>query len=142
MKVYRSLCVWLCFLLVTTTVWAFSETDRARATNEVNRAFASMDSGNDFMKSLTRKSPMVSGAEWLAMSHGEKIDVLLTSMESLQANGVWTTKSPEEYVAPIDSMLLKNKELQTKDVTSLLAQVIYDSEPDLRPAIDKLKKKP
>lgn len=76
----------------------------------------------------------------MLMTSAEKGTYIFTAVEILKKHGVPLGKTPSQYTALIDSKLNDDSEALNADTTNVLATVVYDTEPDARDAIDRLRK--
>lgn len=89
-----------------------------------------------------QKTQRLTGKDWLLMSDPEKVVHALTAIETLQVKGVPFGKSPNDYIKAINNRLVDTPGLASADVTSILASIIYETEPASRETLDQIKKKP
>lgn len=77
-----------------------------------------------------------SGIEWMQSSGQEREEGLLAALLTVQAAGVKTDASFLEYEDALRRHLLRYPELQEKPLTEVLADYLYQSDPDARTALN------
>ena len=80
------------------------------------------------------------GKEWLQkMSKGEKFISVYAPMIIFHRYGINFRKTPNEYAATIDQILLKNPYLEKEDIANIFASTVYTYEPESRRALAIMK---
>jgi hypothetical protein len=84
----------------------------------------------------------VTGLEWLQMSLGERRDYVRLSMVVLDKQDVPLSHTLLEYFNAIEQKLLHDPDYYGTDITNILALIVYETEPETREALDRMRKKP
>ena len=84
----------------------------------------------------------ITGVEWLRLPARDRQKYILAAIEILEVRGAVLSRSPEDYSDAVEKRLEQHPELSTKNVTSMLASIVYESEPKNRIALDKFSEKP
>ena len=91
--------------------------------------------------SFAGAKPMT-GKDWLLMSYEEKVLSSATVMDVLKKKGVPMEKNFEQYIALMDEAIMDKFEYRERDVTKILASIIYETEPGSRDALKQTLLKP
>lgn len=89
-------------------------------------------------KFVADKEP--TGYSWLKMNDAERLDYVMTSLYILSSHGVEYKGSPKGYMGAIGEKLDKSPELYEANVTNILASVIYETEPQSRGGLERIRK--
>jgi|GEM_PF-5486161 len=81
------------------------------------------------------------GLEWLESSIALRMESVLYSMALLSKNGIELSRSPNDYYNAIDTRLKADPQLYASDITQILAQYVYETEPNLRKSLDAMRVK-
>ena len=80
------------------------------------------------------------GEDWnQKMSKGEKFISVYAPMILFHRYGINFRKTPAQYAATIDRVLLENPYLEKEDVVNIFASTVYTYEPESREAFDTMK---
>jgi hypothetical protein len=80
------------------------------------------------------------GSDWLQMKRGQKELFLYTCVGGLQSKGVVLMKTPHYYEEALDKILAVDPDLKSEPLDNLFVFCVYESEPHVRPVIDKIRK--
>jgi hypothetical protein len=75
------------------------------------------------------------GAGWPSLNPEEKFMVIFSSMVALDSEGVRFDEPPYRYIRMIDIVVERFPELQSEDITNLLAAIVYQWDPATRQAL-------
>jgi len=100
--------------------------------------FVETPAGVHAQEALKRATP-VTGLQWLQMSMSDRKDELVASLYLLSKNGVELKASVSDYYNGIEAKLRVNPGFYSSELTSILANYVYETEPESRPVLDKFK---
>jgi hypothetical protein len=124
------------FLSFSNSAPAITEAEKQAASNEVAKALKSFERKGEVL----RPRGEVTGLEWLQMSIGERTDSILYSMYVLTQHGVELAKTGNDYYNAVEEKLKLNPDLYHKDLTNILASIVYETEPGSREVLDQWRK--
>ena len=81
----------------------------------------------------------ITGRDWMEMSRVEKGVFVFSAVQALRAYGVPLKETPLSYTSWMDETVWTNPAAMSLAAKNILAAVIYQNEPETRPALDKLK---
>lgn len=79
----------------------------------------------------------ITGLEWLNLTIGDRQQYVFIAMKVLDKNGVPLSNTVLDYYNEIERAIKLKPENYSRSITSILASVVYDSEPGSRAALDK-----
>ena len=82
-----------------------------------------------------------SGADWILLTHNDKMTYVLGAMEVLKTQNVPLQKSPYAYEYEVDQLFTDKPELSASDSVVTLASVLYDTEPEAREVLEAVRLK-
>lgn len=82
----------------------------------------------------------VTGLEWLQQSISERSAQVMYSLFTIKKNGVLPARTTNDYYNALNTALRADPSLYESQLTQILADYIYRSEPENRAALDQLKK--
>lgn len=81
------------------------------------------------------------GKDWTEkMSKGEKFIAVFAPFILMHKYGVPMQKTPADYIADVNRVLLYNPYLGKEDVANIFASTVYNSEPESRPALEAMER--
>ena len=84
----------------------------------------------------------MSGEEWLKLDRFDKVDYMMRATDALQMKDVPLSKSTDEYVDEVDTMLKDHEEYEVINVADILEMAVSNGEPEAKEVLDKLKNPP
>ena len=81
----------------------------------------------------------LNGAQWIRMTHNQKMDYVLGAMEVLKGQNVPMQKSVYAYVYAADQLFTDKPELLASDSVVTLASILYEAEPDARDVLEAIR---
>lgn len=81
----------------------------------------------------------LTGAEWVLLTHNDKMSYVLGAMEVLKAQNVPLQKSPYAYEYEVDQLFTDKPEFSASDSVVTLASVLYESESEAREVLEALR---
>lgn len=117
---------------------AVTDAERQAAIAESDRALRSVQGGmKDFMEEPAFEEE-VTGASWLEKSESDQEDEIVHSMAVLSQYGIVFGHRPEHYRDAVKATLDAYPDRAGKRLTDILGGILYDTEPESRPALDKI----
>ena len=92
-------------------------------------------------KAASEPEERLTGAEWVLLTHADKLSYVLGAMEILKAQNVPMQKSPYAYEYAVDQLFTDKPELSASDSVVTLASILYDSEPEAREVLEAIRLK-
>lgn len=87
----------------------------------------------------TKTLDQLQGKDWRKMSAADRERFIYMGVGSLERRGVFIAKPPGDYVQTLNTVLETNPELSDEFLEDLFVFCVYDSEPQTRPAISRLR---
>lgn len=125
------------FLSFSSFAAAITESEKKAAQEEVAKALKPAQMQPDIIKPRGETT----GLEWLQMSIGDRTEAILFSMYVLTQHGVDLAKTGNDYYNAVEEKLKLNPDLYHKDITNILASVVYETEPETRQTLDQWRKR-
>ncbi len=83
--------------------------------------------------------PKFTGAEWVTMTHEDKLDYVSEAMAVLKDQRVPMEKELYAYVDELDSLFTEKPELPAFDSVRAMASMLYDTETEARKVLEALR---
>ena len=81
----------------------------------------------------------MTGLDWEQMAPEDKQRFVYTAIGSLEQQGVFVSRTPQEYVEEMDRVLKTEPSLSSEYLDSLFVFCVYDNEPQTRPALSRIR---
>jgi hypothetical protein len=80
------------------------------------------------------------GSDWAKMPQGEKQRFIYTGIGGLERQGVFISRSPQEYLEAMDKLFAADPSLDDEYLDNLFVFLVHDGEPQARGQIDSILK--
>lgn len=90
-------------------------------------------------KAADRRPDKITGAEWITMTHEDKMEYVLEAVEVLKDQRVPMQKDAYAYTDALDNLFTSKPELPASDSVVALASLLYDTEPRAREILEALR---
>ena len=81
----------------------------------------------------------MSGEEWQELDRLDKVDYMMRATDALEVKDVPLSKSTDEYVDEVDTLLKDHQEYAVINVADILEMAVSNDEPEAKEVLDKLK---
>lgn len=131
--------LFLSILFASAPVSAATDAERSAALAETDRALRGIQSDmRDFLSQPPARVEEATGSSWLDMGEAAREDEVVHAMAILGEHGIVFGRRPEHYAAAIQDTLQAFPERSHKPLVDILGGILYDTEPESRPALDKI----